>query len=80
MVASNTDPVRELVTHEENGLLADFYDIDGLTDLALGVLDNPEDHAHLGKAGVDIIREKYSLEQMLPKMLDLYERVTSMES
>ena len=80
VVASNTDPVRELVTHEQNGLLADFYDIDGLTDLSLGVLDNPEDHAHLGKAGCDLIQKKYSLEQMLPKMLDLYERVTSMES
>ena len=32
VVASNTEPVREVIAHDQNGLLADFYDLDRLTN------------------------------------------------
>ena len=32
LLASNTAPVREVIKHEENGLLADFYDIERTGD------------------------------------------------
>ena len=41
VVASGTPPVRELITHERNDLLADFYDVDGLADLSRRVLRDP---------------------------------------
>jgi len=73
VLASNTPPVREVVEHGKNGLLADFFDIDGLAAAAGQVLDAPQDYKHLGRAGVEMVRERYSLEVCLPRMLALYE-------
>src|SRR5262249_145244 len=73
VLASNTAPVREMIQHGRNGLLADFFDVEGLADLAGRVLDAPEDFKHLGRAGVEMIRERYSLDVCLPRMLGLYE-------
>jgi glycosyltransferase involved in cell wall biosynthesis len=73
VLASNTAPVREMIEHEKNGLLAEFYDVGGFADKACAVLDAPADYRHLGEAAVDRIRQKYSLEVCLPQMLALYE-------
>jgi len=74
VLGSATPPVKEMIQHGENGLMADFFDVDGLTELALKVLDDPEAHRYMGEAGAKMIRESYSLEKNLPKMLELYER------
>jgi glycosyltransferase involved in cell wall biosynthesis len=73
VLASNTPPVREMVGHGQNGLLADFFDVDGMADQAGKVLDAPQDYKPLGRVGVDLIRERYSLDVCLPRMLALYE-------
>jgi glycosyltransferase involved in cell wall biosynthesis len=75
VVASDTAPVREVIQHEQNGLLADFFDVDGLASLALRVLENPETFRPLGRAGVRLIDEKYSLDKTARQMLDLFRRV-----
>jgi glycosyltransferase involved in cell wall biosynthesis len=74
VLGSDTAPVREVIRHEENGLLAGFFDVDGLTREALRVLADPEQYRPLGQAGIRLIEEQYSLEKKLPEMLDLYER------
>lgn len=74
VLGSATAPVKEMIKHRENGLLADFFDVDGLTDLALEVLEDPEQYRHLGQAGAKMIEESYSLNRMLPRMLELYEQ------
>ena len=73
VLASDTAPVREMIRHEENGLLIDFFDVEGLADLAGKVLDAPHAYKHLGRAGTRLIQERYSLEVCLPQMLMLYE-------
>ena len=73
ILASNTAPVREMIQHEENGLLVDFFDVEGFASLAAKVLDAPESFKHLGRRGTEMIRERYSLEVCLPQMLTLYE-------
>jgi glycosyltransferase involved in cell wall biosynthesis len=75
VVASDTAPVREVIQHEQNGLLADFYDVDGLVSLALQVLDNPEKYRPLGEAGIRLVDEKYSLAKTAPQILELFQRV-----
>lgn len=75
VLASDTEPVRELITHGTNGLLADFFDVDGLSDLALKVLRDPGSYRGLGEAGRALIEEKYALDQTLPQMLRFYQRV-----
>jgi glycosyltransferase involved in cell wall biosynthesis len=74
VLGSDTAPVREVIQHERNGLLADFYDVDGLTQQALRVLAEPEQFRPLGQAGVHLVEQQYSLERKLPEMLELYER------
>ena len=73
VLASDTAPVREMVRQGENGLLADFFNVEALADQAAKVLDAPGDYKHLGRAGVEMVRERYSLEVCLPRMLALYE-------
>jgi glycosyltransferase involved in cell wall biosynthesis len=73
VLASDTAPVREMITHGRNGLLADFFDTEALAEAAGKVLDAPQDYKPLGQAGVAMIRERYSLEVCLPRMLALYE-------
>lgn len=73
VLASDTAPVREMVRHEQNGLLVDFFDVEGFAAQACRVLDDPASFRPLGQAGVEMIRDRYSLEVCLPRMLDLYE-------
>jgi glycosyltransferase involved in cell wall biosynthesis len=73
VLCSDTPPVREMVQHRQNGLLADFFDIDGFVEMANKVLDSPGEYRSLGQAGMAMIREKYSLDICLPRMLHLYE-------
>jgi glycosyltransferase involved in cell wall biosynthesis len=75
VLASDTEPVREVIRHGENGLMADFYDVDGLVRQALEVLDDPQQYRPLAEAGMRLIDEKYSLPVIAPRMLELYERV-----
>jgi glycosyltransferase involved in cell wall biosynthesis len=73
ILASDTPPVREVITHGQNGLLAGFFDVDGLADTASRVLDAPDQHRPLGAAGVELIRQRYSMDVCMPQMLALYE-------
>lgn len=76
VLGSDTPPVREMIRHEENGLLAGFFDIDALTREALRVLEDPPAfRQRLGAAGEAMIDEKYALTSTLPRMVELFERV-----
>ena len=75
VLASDTAPVREMIRHEENGLLVDFFDVDGFVAAANRVLDEPAAYRALGSAGVKMIQENYRLEDCLAKMLALYQQV-----
>ncbi len=52
-------------------MLADFFDIDELTDQALRVLDDPAKFYPLAEAGVRLIDEKYSLARTMPQLSKL---------
>jgi glycosyltransferase involved in cell wall biosynthesis len=73
VLASNTPPVREVIEPDRSGLTGDFFDIDGLAQQALRVLASPQDFKHLGRAGIELIQTRYSLNVCLPRMLALYE-------
>lgn len=77
VLASNTAPVREVIQHEANGLLADFFDVEGLADQACRVLDDPAAFAPLGRIGREGILEKYSLDVCLPQLQRFYETTAS---
>lgn len=73
VLASNTAPVREMIEHQRTGLLQDFFDMHGFVETADRVLNDPAAFRHLGTAGVELIRDRYSLDVCLPQMLKLYE-------
>ncbi len=77
MLASKTGPVEEMIKHGENGRLADFYDVDAFVEQANQLLDDPAEARRLGDAGSQMIREQYSLDHCLPKMLELYRSVVN---
>jgi glycosyltransferase involved in cell wall biosynthesis len=75
VLASNTEPVLEVIHNSENGLLCDFFDIDGFVQSALDVLNDPPEYRKtLGKAAANLIQQRYSLDVNLPKLLDLFNR------
>lgn len=73
VLASNTAPVREMIEHGRNGLLVDFFDVEGFARMANEVLGAPRDYAQMGEAAASMIRKNYSLDVCLPKLLALYE-------
>jgi glycosyltransferase involved in cell wall biosynthesis len=77
VLASDTAPVREVIAHEQNGLLADFFDIDRMVELADRVLDDPAAFQPLGRAGVELVRERYDMSVCLPKHRELFEQVAA---
>ena len=59
IVASDTPPVREVMTHGKTAMLVDFHDHDALARQVIEVLDRPADFAHLGAAARQHMVETY---------------------
>jgi glycosyltransferase involved in cell wall biosynthesis len=77
VLASDTEPVREVIRDGENGLLRGFFDEEGLAETAVAVLKEPQDYRHLGKAAERTIRDRYSTDVVLPRMRSFYAEVAS---
>jgi glycosyltransferase involved in cell wall biosynthesis len=69
VVASDTPPVREFVTHEQNGLLTSFFDPQGLADAVLRVLED----AALARRLREAAREYAEKHLAMPDYLARYE-------
>jgi glycosyltransferase involved in cell wall biosynthesis len=80
VLASDTAPVREIIQHNQNGLLTDFFDVEKMAKVASQILDSPQDYQHLGKNGAELIRSCYSLEVCLPQMRQLYEEAAAIRA
>ena len=74
VLGSATPPVQEMIRDGENGLLADFFDVEAFAAKAIEVLRDPAAFRPLGRAAETMIAQRYSLEAVLPKMLSLYDR------
>jgi glycosyltransferase involved in cell wall biosynthesis len=74
VLGSDTAPVREMIRDGENGLLADFFDVDQIANKAVAALKDPQSYRQLGRAAEKMIDQNYSLSAMLPKMIDLYKQ------
>jgi glycosyltransferase involved in cell wall biosynthesis len=75
VLASDTAPVKEVIEDGRNGLLRDFFDVDGLVESAVGVLKDPGAYRRLGDAARQTVVERYGLDVTLPKMIEFFERV-----
>jgi glycosyltransferase involved in cell wall biosynthesis len=75
VLASDVAPVREIIEHGHNGLLGDFFDVEGLAAQAMRVLRDPQQHRELGQAGLAMIQGEYSLDKTVPQFMSLVEKV-----
>ncbi len=73
VLGSNTSPVKEMIDNGRNGLLADFFSPEDFADKACQVLADPDAFRPLGRAAEQMITERYSLDAVLPQMLQMYE-------
>lgn len=76
IVGSRTAPVMEVVEHEKNGLLVDFFDVDGLARTVLDGLNQPEKYRPLRQAARQAILERYDLKSIcLPAQVRLIQSI-----
>jgi glycosyltransferase involved in cell wall biosynthesis len=69
--------VREVIEPGRNGLLEPLFDIEGLTETALHVLERPAEFAPLGRAARQTIEEKYRLDVCIPPLAKFFESVAA---
>jgi glycosyltransferase involved in cell wall biosynthesis len=68
VLAADTEPVREIVTDKQTGLLTAGHDLDGWERQACAVLDDLAGHRPLAAAAARIVRENYSRDVTLPRL------------
>jgi glycosyltransferase involved in cell wall biosynthesis len=74
IVASDTAPVREMITDGVNGRLVDFFDIPRWGEVLIDALAHPEAQLQMRAAARQKIVEGYDLERIcLPQLIDFVE-------
>lgn len=77
ILGSNTPPVMEVLEHERNGIVVDFYDHMNIADWVDKIFAHPTRMKHLGKAARQTILDLYSLKKLLPLHLKLIHDVAA---
>ena len=78
VVGSRTAPVEEVIRDGENGLLVDFFDIDGWSSALTEALSEPDRYAKLRHAARASILDRYDLKRRcLPRLIDFVEASAS---
>ena len=75
VVASDTEPVREVVRDGENGLLVNFFDTGALADRICDVLARPDDFAGVRTNARRTAVERYAVSKLVPLRTRLLEAV-----
>jgi glycosyltransferase involved in cell wall biosynthesis len=70
VLASDTEPHREVIAHGETGLLIDPDEPEAMARQALAVLDDPAAHRPLGDAAAALVRRRYSQDACLPRLAE----------
>ncbi|WP_085552260.1 glycosyltransferase family 4 protein [Azospirillum agricola] len=71
VVGSDTAPVREVIRHGENGLLADFFSPEAIADRVIDVLADPGAFAPLGRAARRTVIDRYARPDCLARQTRL---------
>ena len=72
VIGSDTPPVAEVIEHQKNGRLVDFFDVPGWEGAIIDALENPKKYQPLRDAARAHIVETYDLKtRCLPTLLDV---------
>lgn len=77
VVASDTQPVQEVITHGENGFLVDFFSPKAVAEQVFEILDHPTRMQHVRDAARQSIVDKYDLKTLIPLHMQLVEDVAN---
>jgi glycosyltransferase involved in cell wall biosynthesis len=81
ILASDTDPVREAMTEDENGWMVDFFDRDALVERLCALLDDEATRKRLGANARAFVRENYDLKTVcLPQHLEWVAKLETLEA
>lgn len=81
IVASNTAPVREVLTEGETGTLVDFFDRETLVERICTLLDDPAVRDKLGRNARAFTEKHYDLSTCcLPRQLEWVDRLATLSS
>jgi glycosyltransferase involved in cell wall biosynthesis len=69
IVASDTQPVREMIEHDKTGLLVNFFDRQGLVDRVCQLCESPALRQQLGTAARAFALEHYALDSCLKRQV-----------
>ena len=80
VIGSKTKPVEEVIEHQKNGLLVDFFDTDKLAETIAKVLTEPDRYQTLGQEARKTVQERYDLNTVcLPRLLNLVDTMAKKE-
>jgi glycosyltransferase involved in cell wall biosynthesis len=72
VVGSKTPPVEEVLRHQDNGLLVDFFDVDGIASTVIDALSDPGAYRTMRQRARRTVIEGYDLRTLaLPAQLKL---------
>jgi len=77
VVGSDTAPVQEVIEHQKNGLLVDFFDSSQLAVAVEKLLQNSDFAKKLGENARATILERFELQHCVQRQLDLIHQVTN---
>ncbi len=70
IVASDTQPLQEVIKRDINGRLVNFFDVNALTETIVTLLDDEDARQRLGQAARIFVKEHYDLKTIcLPKQI-----------
>lgn len=72
VVASTTDPVRELIDDGANGVLTDFYNVDAIANAIEAALENPAQYKSMRAAARRTIVERFDAKKIYAKKEKLF--------
>ena len=61
IVASDTAPVREVIKHNETGLLVGFFDVNAVAKQVSYLMENQKERQRLGEIARGLILQQYDL-------------------
>ena len=74
IIGSNTPPVAEVIAHGRNGMLVDFFDVEGWSNAIIDALARPEHYMGLRAAARQTAIERYDQQSIcVPQMLGFLE-------
>lgn len=74
VIGSKTPPVEEVIKHNKNGLLVDFFDYKAISSKVIDILNNPSSYSKIRKEARKTVVENYDLyKNSIPKQMEIIE-------